>query len=231
MDRRQKAEEVDRRLAGAFGETIPAGRRDVTHELIHAVLSQNTSRRNYNLAYSRLMEQFPDLESLAVAPLARIEAAIRPGGLSRQKSKAIKEILGEVHRRTGCYELELISKMSVAEAREYLTSMPGVGPKTASVVLMFALGRKVLPVDTHVLRTSRRIGLVDERTTAERAQEELEKIVPPARRPRMHLNLVRLGREICHARGPRHELCPVNMLCEIYREGGKGKPLEPGIRS
>jgi endonuclease III len=107
--------------------------------------------------------------------------------------------------------------MTVPDARRFMTSLPGVGPKTASVVLMFADGRKVLPVDTHVLRTSKRIGLIDEKTTAERAEEELEALVPPARRPRMHLNLVHLGREICHARGPKHELCPINAVCDFYQ--------------
>lgn len=219
LDRKQKALEVDRRLVRAFGETLPTERRDVTHELVHAVLSQNTSRRNYNLAYSRLMQRYPTLEELGEARLAGIEQAIKPGGLSRQKSRALKEILGEIHSQTGSYSLEFVRDMSVPDARTFLTALPGVGPKTASVVLMFALGRQVLPVDTHVLRTTRRIGLVDEKTTAERAQEKLEDIVPLARRPRMHLNLVRLGREICHARGPHHEVCPVNMLCDYYHGG------------
>lgn len=215
--RKEKAMEVDRRLVKAFGLTVPADDRDMTHELIHAVLSQNTHRRNYNLAYQRLTDEFPSLEALAAAPLARVERAIRPGGLSKQKSRAIKEILGALEAERGGYSLEFLRDVSVPEARGFLTSLPGVGPKTASVVLMFADGRKVLPVDTHVLRTSRRIGLIDEKTGAERAQEELEALVPPAKRPRMHLNLVHLGREVCHARGPRHEICPVNAACDFYQ--------------
>lgn len=189
------------------------------HELIHAVLSQNTSRANYNRAYASLMRAFPTLEELARAPLGKIEVAIRPGGLSRQKSKAIKSIMAAIKEKTGSYSLDFVSGMSVAAAREYLTLLPGVGPKTASVVLMFALGRKVLPVDTHVLRTTRRIGLVDRQITAERAQAELEELYPPAVRPRAHLNLVELGREVCHARGPRHEACPLKTICDAYRLG------------
>lgn len=215
----EKARDVDRRLAAYFGNTIPRPERDVTHELIHAVLSQNTHRRNYNLAYARLMEAFPTIEELAAAPLAKIELTIRPGGLSRQKSKAIKSILVAIKESTGSYSLEFIADMDVPAAREYLTSLPGVGPKTASVVLMFALGRKVLPVDTHVLRTSKRIGLVDRKVTAEKAQAALEGLYPPQVRPRMHLNLVELGREICHARGPVHEVCPAKMICDEYRTG------------
>lgn len=221
MDRKEKALEVDRRLAVAFGSRLPRDRRDMACELIHAVLSQNTSRRNYNLAYRRLTERFPTVEEVAAAPVAQIEEAIRPGGLSRQKSGAIKAILVQVYRERGDYSLEFLKGLSVGEAREFLTSLPGVGPKTASVVLMFAGGRKVLPVDTHVLRTSRRIGLIDERTTAEQAQNRLEGLIPPAKRPRMHLNLVYLGREICRARGPRHEMCPVNAVCDLYRDQGK----------
>lgn len=217
MDLKEKALEVDRRLALAFGVKLPAERRDVTHELIHAVLSQNTSRRNYNLAYARLLERFPTVEEIAAAPLAAIEEAIRPGGLSNQKSKALKEILLAVRDQTGDYSLDFLAGVPVQEARGLLTSLPGVGPKTASVVLMFSLGRKVLPVDTHVLRTSKRIGLIGERVGAEEAERELELLIPPAKRPRMHLNLVELGREVCHARGPRHQVCPVNMLCDFYR--------------
>jgi endonuclease-3 len=218
---RSRAREVDRRLSRAFGVSLPppAERRDIVHELIHAVLSQNTSRRNYNLAYSRLMEAFPTVDDLACARVTSIESAIRPGGLSKQKSKTIKEILGAVKAERGDHSLEFIRDISVPEAREYLTALPGVGPKTASVVLMFADGRKVLPVDTHVLRTSKRIGLIDAGTDAIKAQERLEEIVPPRRRPEMHLELVTLGREICRARGPRHEICPVNMVCDLYQQG------------
>ncbi|MBU1671053.1 MAG: endonuclease III [Actinobacteria bacterium] len=219
MDRKRKAREIDKRLVKAFGMRLPQERRDVIHELVHAVLSQNTSRRNYNLAYARLIEEFPTVEQLAAAPVGRIERAIKPGGLSRQKSAAIKEILSRIADERGDLSLEFVRDLKVTEAREWLTSLPGVGPKTASVVLMFADGRKVLPVDTHVLRTSKRIGLIDSRATAEKAQEILEEIVPPAIRPRMHLNLVELGREVCHARNPAHEICPVNMLCDYFALG------------
>jgi len=218
---REKAREVDRRLTRAFGiEMPPAGeRRDMIHELVHAVLSQNTHRRNYNLAYDRLMKAFPSMEDLGRAPVDRVEEVIRPGGLSRQKSAAIKEILSIVRERRGDYSLEFVRDMSVPEAREYLTGLPGVGPKTASVVLMFADGREVLPVDTHVLRTSRRLGLIRDKSTAEAAESRLEEIVRPSRRAAMHLNLVHLGREVCHARNPSHEACPVNTVCDFFIAG------------
>jgi endonuclease III len=224
MDREEKALDVERRLAKAFAQKLPPAseRRDVVHELVHAVLSQNTSRRNYNLAYARLIEAFPSMEELGAARVTAIERAIRPGGLSKQKSSSIKAILHTIHEERGDYSLEFVRGMTVPKAREYLTSLPGVGPKTASVVLMFADGRRVLPVDTHVLRTSKRIGLIDEKTTAEQAQQQLEGLIPPAKRPGMHLDLVHLGREICHARGPRHEVCPVNMLCDFYQKGRSG---------
>jgi endonuclease III len=216
---KKKAAEVERRLAKAFGLHVPqpAERRDVTHELVHAVLSQNTHRRNYNFAWDRLTAAFPTMDDLGSAPVSAIERAIKPGGLSKQKSRTIKEMMMRIKEENGDYSLEFVRDMKVPEARAYLTSLPGVGPKTASVVLMFADGRKVLPVDTHVLRTSKRIGLIDEKTTAEQAQERLEALVPPANRPGMHLNLVHLGREICHARNPVHEICPVNMLCDFIR--------------
>lgn len=216
MDIKEKALEVDRRLTRALGSRLPSDRRDMAHELIHAVLSQNTSRNNYDLAYRRLTERFPSVEGVAAAPSAEIEEAIRPGGLSRQKSVAIKAMLAGIYRERGDYSLDFLGGLSVTEAREFLTSLPGVGPKTASVVLMFAGGRKVLPVDTHVLRTTKRIGMIDDRTTAVMAQRELEELIPPAKRPRTHLNLVRLGREICRARNPRCEICPVDNICEYH---------------
>ncbi|MBN1288333.1 MAG: endonuclease III [Actinobacteria bacterium] len=216
MDMRKKALEVDKRLNFAFGEELEPGKRDLIHELIHAVLSQNTSRNNYELAYSRLVSEFPDVEDLAAAPVPAIEAAIRPGGLSKQKAVVISGILTSLKEKRGDFSLEFLRDLKTETAREFLTSLNGVGPKTASVVLMFGDGRQVMPVDTHVLRISRRIGLIGPSTTAEKAELELERILPPSSRARMHLNLVRLGREICRARGPEHEACPLNMLCEYY---------------
>lgn len=223
MDRREKAVEVDRRLNAAFGEKLRPSNRDLTQELIHAVLSQNTSRRNYENAYSRLTSEFPTVEEIASAAVPAIEVAIRPGGLSRQKSVAIKGILASIKEKRGDYSLEFLRGLSTPEVREFLTSLKGVGPKTASVVLMFGDGRDVLPVDTHVLRISRRLGLVDAAANAERAQGELESIVSPSSRARMHLNLVRLGREICLARGPKHEVCPLNMLCDYLENMSQGR--------
>lgn len=213
MERQQKALEVDRRLNAAFGEVLKPGERDLTHELVHAILSQNTTRRNYNLAYSRLISEYSTLEKIAKAPEAKIEEAIRPGGLSRQKAAVIKGVLISIEETSGDYSLDFLKDYSTGKAREYLVSLQGVGPKTASVVLMFADGREVMPVDTHVLRVSKRLGLISPSTNAEQAEKELERLVPPGKRGRMHLNMVRLGREICFARGPRHEICPLNMLC------------------
>lgn len=214
----KKASEVDSLLLSAFGGAPSLGSNNLTLELIAAVLSQNTSRANYERAFERLIERFGNAKTIANAPLTEIEKAIRPGGLSKKKSKTIKEILAAIFEKSGDYSLEFLREMGVSEARKFLTSLPGVGPKTASVVLMFGDGRQVLPVDTHVLRTSTRIGLVPEGTSAEMAESLLEQLVPPKARPRMHLNLVRLGREICHARNPKHEACPVKSICSFFRQ-------------
>ncbi|MDD5448266.1 MAG: endonuclease III [Actinomycetota bacterium] len=221
----KKASEVDSLLLSAFGDAPSLKSENLALELIAAVLSQNTSRANYEHAFERLVERFGNAKTIANAPLTEIEKAIRPGGLSKKKSKTIKEILAAIFEKSGDYSLEFLREMGVSEARKFLTSLPGVGPKTASVVLMFGDGRGVLPVDTHVLRTSTRIGLVPEGTSAEMAEPLLEQLVPPKARPRMHLNLVRLGREICHARNPKHGACPVKSTCDFFRHQVHGSVL------
>lgn len=194
---------------------IPEG--EPTWELVHAILSQNTSSKNYNFAFKRLTERFPSIEELALAPLEQIEEAIRPGGLSKKKSTVIKGVLEDIRKRTGGYSLDLLADINVDEARKFLTSLPGVGAKTASVVLLFGFGRDVLPVDTHVLRIAKRVGLVDQKTDAVRAESILEEIFEPPQRKSVHLGLVRIGREICYPRKPLHEICPLAEICDFFQ--------------
>jgi endonuclease-3 len=138
---------------------------------------------------------------------------IRSGGLANTKAPRIQAILGEVAEREGSYSLDRLRDLPDAEARAYLTSLPGIGPKTAAVVLSFALGRDAMPVDTHVHRVTRRLGIVPDKASAERADRILHDLVPDGLRTPLHVAFIRLGREICKAPIPRCAQCPLKDLC------------------
>lgn len=181
--------------------------------LVETVLSQNTSDVNSHRAFVSLLSRFGSLEAAVSAGAADIEEAISNAGLSRIKSARIKEMLVRLVRENGSLDLSFLNTMELGAAREYLTSFRGVGQKTASCVLLFALGRPALPVDTHVHRVSRRLGLIGRHLTAEGAQFALEELVAPSERYRFHLHLIEHGRTVCHSRGPRCGDCVLNGFC------------------
>jgi endonuclease-3 len=139
--------------------------------------------------------------------------AIRSGGLADTKAPRIQAILRELEERRGAFDLSYLRELSDEQARMELVSLPGVGPKTAAVVLSFALGRDAMPVDTHVHRVTRRLGLVPPTTSAERADRILHELVPAGLRTPLHVALIRLGREICKAPTPRCRICPLKDIC------------------
>lgn len=181
--------------------------------LVETVLSQNTSDVNSRRAFRALLERFGSLEAVAVADIGEIERSIRLAGLSRIKSVRIREILERLLQEHGSLDLTFLARMELDAGRAYLMSLPGVGPKTASCVLVFSLGMPALPVDTHVYRVSRRLGLVGQTVSPEAAQSELESIVERDRRYPFHLNLIEHGRTVCHARKPLCHRCVLARLC------------------
>ncbi|MGH2591551.1 MAG: endonuclease III domain-containing protein, partial [Actinomycetota bacterium] len=204
---------IHRRLERHFGELLPPRRSDPLEELVLTVLSQHTSDVNADRAFASLRGAFAAWDDVVRARPEAVADAIRSGGLANTKAPRIQAILREVREREDRFDLSRLRRMSDVDATAYLSSLPGVGPKTAAVVLAFSLGRDVFPVDTHVHRVATRLGWIEERTTARRAHRALDELVPAEIRVPLHVGLIRLGREICKAGRPRCEDCPVFELC------------------
>ncbi len=212
--------EIVDRLSAIYGRPVWRPHGDAMAELILTILSQNTSDANSGRAFARLLARFPTWEALLAGDVGDIEAEIQVGGLARIKAPRIKAILDEVWRRLGSFDLSFLREMPLEEAKGWLRSLPGVGPKTVACVLMFALGRPALPVDTHVYRVSRRLGLVPAKVGAEAAHHLLEAMLSPEEVYPFHVALVRHGRHLCRAQRPLCPQCPLQDGCPtapLYR--------------
>jgi endonuclease-3 len=181
-------------------------------ELVLTVLSQSTNDRNRDVAYFRLRERFPDWEMVRDAPVDEVEEAIRPGGISKVKSARIISILGAI-ASGGPLSLDGLRDMSVPEAQAYLVGLPGVGRKTAACVLLFALGMRDVPVDTHVSRVGTRLGLFRPRAPFAEMHDEMLALTPRGAELELHMNLLRHGRRTCHARRPECADCALARMC------------------
>jgi endonuclease III len=215
---REKAAVVQERLLETFGE--PAWRRhlDPVPELVSTILSQNTNDTNRDRAFVRLRERFSSWEQVRDAEVDDIIDAIRPAGLANQKGPRIQDALRFITEERGELDLEFLADWSLEEAKEWLSSIKGVGPKTAAIVLLFSLGKPAFPVDTHVHRVTKRLGLIDSKSSREKAHGELEQIVPPQDYYSFHLNVIRHGREICTSRKPHCQECVLRDLCDYYQD-------------
>ena len=185
-------------------------------ELVSTILSQNTNDANRDRAYQSLRWRFPTWEQVRDAPVEQVVAAIRPAGLANQKGPRIQGVLREITAQHSSLDLGFLSELRPEEVNAWLRSFKGVGPKTAAIVLLFSLGKPAFPVDTHIYRVSGRIGLRPEKMNAEQAHAHLAKLLPPESYYAAHLNLIRLGREICQARRPNCPVCPLKDLCDYY---------------
>jgi endonuclease-3 len=192
--------------------------RDPVASLVSTILSQNTNDVNRDRAFERMRERLPTWEAVRDAPLEALIDAVRPAGLAPTKASRIQEALRRITAERGEISLDFLADLPVEEARAWLLNIPGVGPKTAAIVLLFALGMPAFPVDTHIHRLSRRLGLIPEKTSREKAHDLMEKIVPPDLYYPFHLNLIEHGRAVCHARNPEHERCVLREVCVYYRE-------------
>jgi endonuclease-3 len=218
-------------LAAQYDEPPQRSRRDPLDELVLGVLSQNTSDVNSGRAFARLKSAFPDWQSVLASDRQQVEEAIRPGGLAPTKAVRIQALLAEVVERRGRFDLSFLADLPLEEAKSWLWSLPGVGPKTAAVVLLFSLGRPAFPVDTHVHRVLRRLGLVPAKASATRAQELVEPRLAPAEVYPFHMYLITHGRRTCLARRPRCRECHLGQRCpsaaSFYSPLGAAATLQP----
>lgn len=208
-----KAQRVHNLLLAHYGQPTLKPQRDPLTELVLTILSQNTADVNTARAFAALRARFHTWEQVRLAPTADLADAIRVGGLANVKAPRIQHILHTLHAQRGCAELDFLAELTPAQARNYLTALPGVGPKTAACVLLFSLRMPALPVDTHVHRVVLRLGLVPLRTSAERACEHLEAALPPEDYYPFHLNVIRHGRGVCRATKPQCEACVLAGEC------------------
>lgn len=217
MTAREKIFEVVRRLEAEFGPRPWKRWGPPLEGLIQTVLSQHTSDVNSDAAYRSLRRAFKTWRTCMDAVPAQVEQAIRGGGLARQKTRSIQAILRTLKADRGRLSLDFLADWPVERARQYLMGLPGVGPKTAACVLMFNLGKPALPVDTHVHRVAKRLGLIPEDATAEAAHTLLEFACPKRLVYPFHVLMIQHGRKICKARKPRCGECPLVDTCPSAR--------------
>jgi endonuclease-3 len=186
---------------------------DPMTELVLTLLSQHTSDHNSGRAFHRLIERFPTWDAVLSAPTTEVEDAIRPGGLAPTKAPRLQELLAAVRERAAGFDLGFLATLPLAEAKAWLRALPGVGPKTAACVLLFALGRPALPVDTHVDRVARRLGLMPPKASTDQAHDLLESQLAPDDVYAFHVDLIQHGRRTCAARAPMCTACPLLARC------------------
>ena len=216
----QRALQIHKTLLEAFGEPIWRNPLPAIDELVSTILSQNTNDVNRDRAFDALRAKFPTWEAVRDAKEKDVIEAIKPAGLANQKGPRIQQVLKEITKERGSLDLSFLKRLSVEDARNWLTKFNGVGPKTAAIVLCFSLDMPAFPVDTHVYRVTGRIGLRPEKMTVEQARPHLESVFPSETYYAAHLNIIRLGREVCNARKPLCPKCPVRNLCDFKDKTG-----------
>jgi endonuclease-3 len=228
--RRRIADVVLERLGDRYEHPTWAGARvSPVDELVLTILSQNTADTNSFRAFTALRAAYPTWDAVLAAPTDELEDVIRPGGLAPTKSKRIQHVLAEVHAATdGTWDLGFLGSWPLERAREWLTSLPGIGRKTASIVLLFNFGRPAMPVDTHVHRVAWRLGMFPRNTPLDRAHDLLEEVLEAGEMYSFHVELIRHGRDTCRAPRPICGLCPLTDICPYFANALRGRvPMAP----
>lgn len=210
---RLSPETIIERLVPLYGEFEQKPRYNALDELIFTVLTQHTSDLNAERAFNKLRAEIPTWQEVMDADHRQIADAIYHGGMSNQKSHRIKAILATIEQKHGELEIDFLRQYELDDARQWLMSLPGVGPKTAAVVMSFALGMPAFPVDTHIHRVSKRLGLIEENVSADDAHAIMESATPAHLRFQLHMQIITHGRQICKARKPICTKCPLSDQC------------------
>jgi endonuclease III len=216
MSDKNRIKEILKLIRKSYGKNIrPFRASPPVDELIRTILSQNTSDSNSLAAFAVLKRNFKSWEGLLDTSLAKLSGLIKHAGLANIKAKRIKEALLEIKRREGRLSLGSLKNMSEGEALSYLRSLKGVGPKTAACVLLFSFGKPVMPVDTHIYRVTKRLGLIPKKLSIEEAHELLSDVVPKSLIYDFHLGIIEHGRKTCKAQNPRCGVCLLYSLCKF----------------
>jgi endonuclease-3 len=215
--RKAKYKPVSALLHEMYGHLQWRGEQDGVDELVSCILSQNTNDDNRDRAFTALKARYPSWEAVRDASTDELMATIRSAGLANQKGPRIQTVLRRIEDERGRFNIDFLADMPVEEAKTWLMSLDGVGPKTAAIVLLFAYNRPAFPVDTHIHRVGQRIGFLPNGISADKAHLVMEAIVPPSDYYEFHINLIRHGREICNARRPQCERCPLTTHCDYYQ--------------
>jgi len=228
-------------LTERYGSVVWERRLDPVSELILTILTQNTADINAEVAFQRLREAYPgggpveehhpgigwggvglppgvapDWSAVENAEIMELTNVIRPGGLANQKAPRLQATLRRIREEHGDYSLEFLGDMPALEARDWLTSIPGIGKKTASILLLFCFGMPLFPIDRHVERVTRRVGLMPPKATLDEAHELFLRVWQPDEMYEAHVNLIQHGRKVCHAQRPDHDACPLRARCRFY---------------
>jgi len=227
-------------LATIYGHPQWERRLDPTSELVLTILTQNTADTNAEVAFERLRAAYPsglpaehhvpgegwggrglkdgappDWMRVELAPIEELMDVIRPAGIATQKGPRIQASLRKIREERGDHSLEFLGEMTALDARDWLTGVNGIGKKTASVVLLFCFGLPLVPIDRHVERVMKRVGLLPPKVLDDPAHDMVLALISPERAYESHVNLIRHGRVVCHARNPAHELCPLRERCRF----------------
>lgn len=207
-------EYIVQNLESAFGEPLLAPKSDPLAMLINIILSQATSDANSERTFRNLKERFARWENVLAADESEIADAIRLGGLANQKARVIKDLLGQIKEARGELSLKFLEKMPSDAARDFLLQFRGIGPKTVACTLLFASHKEVFPLDTHIFRVFKRMGILPEKISDTRAHRLFDELAPKGKFYSLHVNVIRLGRKICRPKDPLCETCPLVEYCD-----------------